>query len=325
MTDQTVELEYNRTGQTVETYPPEWASGAPSSPTCSVYAGTASNDDTAEFSPSVTADTASTTVDQASGYSQANRTRIYLTSTTGIVAGRHYRVTDSGTGACERVTVVGISSGAYVDLDAPLINDYATSSTFEGLRLVFTVDPTWVATESKILPPRYASGLSALTVVSGQRVPSYRARWVYTVGGSTYSHQTYLRLVRKPFKPSVTLADVRRAWPDAELEDGQVGSALLRGVEILRSDIYQAGFWPHQISDSEHTNELALRATLYVLASDYGRTPNGRDPEAYVVEKRDSYKDLFARAIQLVSLGIDEGTEGATSAEPWRQPWLRGR
>src|SRR5688572_27601216 len=101
MSSRTIEIVYGQTGQVVETYPDEWRAGVPSSATCSVYDGRKGLDESAEFSPAVTVDSVSTTVDQASGYSQTNQKRLYIASTSGLVAGRQYLAEEDSNGVRE--------------------------------------------------------------------------------------------------------------------------------------------------------------------------------------------------------------------------------
>src|SRR3990167_5217862 len=88
--DRTFDAIYGVTGQVVEVYPPEADEGIPSSATASVFDGTRSLDETADFSPAVTIDSVSTTVDVASGYSESSRIKLSLAATTNIVIGRQY-------------------------------------------------------------------------------------------------------------------------------------------------------------------------------------------------------------------------------------------
>src|SRR5689334_9133267 len=86
------------TGQEVPFYPTAAAvlrDGAASAATYYVRGGTTSNDESAEFSGTATLDATSTTVDAASGYSQANRHKLNLTATTNIVVGRRYLVSNA--------------------------------------------------------------------------------------------------------------------------------------------------------------------------------------------------------------------------------------
>src|SRR6056300_1287193 len=114
--DHRASLRYNVTGQTVSLYAPQWRNGAPSAAAAySVWAGSDDNDQAAEFTGTATADAVSTTVDAASGYSQADRRELYLAATTSIEIGDFYLLTDAE-GRVERVEVVAIDSANLVRL-----------------------------------------------------------------------------------------------------------------------------------------------------------------------------------------------------------------
>mgnify|MGYP001607003175 CR=1 FL=1 len=164
MADQTAEITYNISGQIVETYPPEMDEGPPSSATCSVFDGDRSLDDTADFSPTVTVDAASLTVSSSSGYSQTNRRKVNFSSTTGLAIGRLYRLLNADS-QWEIARCTRIVTNSYIEVEDDLKYDYGTTATLKGLRMTFTVDATWVATEANILPPTtvaYPSGNVAI-------------------------------------------------------------------------------------------------------------------------------------------------------------------
>lgn len=306
---QTAEIVYNRLGQVVEFYPPESIRdclGIPSSVTASVFLGSASNDDTPDFTPAVTVDVVSTTVDQASGQGQTTRNRVYVTATASVVVGRPYLL-DNGSEQREIVEAKKIASADYLDLVSDLQYDYAiTVSTLKGIRCSFTVDATWVATESNILAPAD---------------PSYRVIWTYTVGGVVRSHQTYLRLVRKPFKSTVTPDDLIARWPEilsSEARD-QRGEKYRRMVEsaedTVRTDIIQEGYKPEQISDTETLDRLVVYALDYQIGR-FQTAPKGRDRETFVAECKQAYGDLLTKTVTTLKVGIDQSLEGATSVDP---------
>src|SRR5574343_614355 len=122
----TLEIVYNRSGQTVTFYPPESLRdllGAPSSPTANVFFGTTSNDDTVEFTPSVSVDSVSTTVDVASGVSQSSRNTLYVAATTSTAIGTLYQV-ENVSGQREIVEPKGIAAADSLTLVNDLQFDY---------------------------------------------------------------------------------------------------------------------------------------------------------------------------------------------------------
>lgn len=314
MADRTVDVVYGLSGQTIETYPPEWSEGVPSSATAAVYDGTRSNDDTADFTPSVTVDAVSTTVDVASGYSQLNKRKASLAATTDIVVGREYLIANAD-GQRELVTPTRVVSGDYVELDSDLAHDYPiTTSTFKGLRMTFPVDNTWVATETNILLPS---------------TPSYRVIWSYTVNSIVRRHYTYLRLVRQVAKHGVSIDSLKECWPDlqseevSEMRGQQFRYAIDAAYDRFRADVIASGLRPEQIRDTEIVDELVRAMTFYIIGAKMGISPGGRDLESWVAESRDDYDRLFNKTINAtLKVAIDEGAEGATAAAPTPKIWF---
>lgn len=310
---QTQDIVYGRTGQVVEFYAPESLQmlGVPSSVTYSVYEGGDSNDDTALFSGSATVDSVSATIGNgsypaAAGVSQTNRNLIYLSATTGVVKGRLYLIQNLS-GNAEIVEPVRVEANVGVQSLTDLKFDYPlTTATFKGLLCYFTVDATWVATESNIL---YASE------------PSYRVRWTYTVGGTVYNAQTYLRLVRKDFKTTLTPKDLVASWPELFHKEplAQRGEQFQRLIvsaeEKVRADILAEGYRPEQISDTEILDRLVRLACFHEIAQ-FVASPTQIDREAFIDRTRRDYGDLLTRTLSNLKIPIDVGTEGATSYDP---------
>lgn len=314
MSDQrTLEVIFGQTGQIIEIYPDEAADGIPSSASVSVYDGYKGLDETAEFSPAVTIDSVSTTVDQSSGYSQANKTRLYLASTSNVVVGRQYLL-ENALSQREIVTPKGVSSGDYIDLEDELQYDYPdTTSTLKGIRMTFTVDSTWVADEGNLLTPEY---------------PSYKAVWTYTVNSIVCRQYTYLDLVRQKFKHGVTIRELHRYFPDMQFETflGQHGEGFKRMIDgafyDLRIDIKRAGYRPAIIRDTEIINKLVILKTL-LNAARAGLSPGNRDVETYVAETKAEYDSLLAGTITAVlKVEVDQSTEGGVTKPALEQLWF---
>lgn len=287
MIKRTRELIYGQTGQVVENYPPEWIEGIPSSASVVVLRGSQDGDDTAnaEFTPSVTIDAVSTTFDAASGYSQATKNVASLTATTDIAVGRHY-LAENTKSQRELVTVMGIVAADSVILDDNLKYDYASSSTFKGLRMTFTVDATWVADESNLLAPE---------------VPPYRVIWTYTVNSQVRRDYTYLRLVRQIPKHSISIQSIRAQWPDVSFDEwaarrGEGFAYLIDAAwERLRIDLITSGYKPDQFRDSEIIDQLVLLKSMHLLA----------------------------KAILNLQAEIDQGTSGGITVSPLQTLWFR--
>ncbi len=303
MSQRTAEIVYGLTGQTVEMYPPEALEGVSSSMSASVFRGDRSNDDTAEFSPTVTQDSVATTLSAAAGYSQATRNTISLASTTGVVAGRQYRLANL-VGQREIVTLSNTTT-----LQEDLAYDYPISSTFKGIRMVFTVDPTWVATEEKI---------------STAEDPHYRVLWTYTVNSIVRKHYTYLRLVRQLSKHGVTITDLLKWWPDLqnhetrERKGQQFSYAIDAAWDRVRLDLISCDVSPDRVREQEILSELVISKTLHVL-SRVGITPGQRDRESWVRECESDYSNLLAAFIKgPLRMYIDQGQEGNAEITPVR-------
>lgn len=305
---QTDEIIYGVTGQIVEMYPPEFSEGVPSVATCSVFEAGDSNDDTAEYSPTVTIDAVSTTVDAASGFGQTDRRVLNLAATTSIAVGRLYLLENS-LGQRELVKVTSITGAASVTVQEPMKYDYASADTFKGVRMTFPVDATWVADESKILSHTDAA---------------YRAVWSYTVNALTRKHYTYLRLVRQPLKTSITIYDIAEILPDIALAEAesQLGNQLKQAINAafdrVRVDLLLADVQPDMVRDTEIVDEL-VRAKAIQITTNF-HTPGARDGDTWALEKREDYEALFTRVTAgKLKVPVDTGADGATTTRDYSQ------
>ena len=307
---QTAEIVYGRTGQVVDAYFPECVRdvlGIPSAVTASVYFGQDGNDSTADFSPSVSVDSVSTTLSAAAGQSQAAglRNRLSVASATGLAPGVMYLL-DNNSSQREVVELKKIASTT-LDVVHDLQYEYPiTVSTLKGVRAYFTVNADWVADEANILDAAE---------------PSYRVRWQYTVGGTVYNHQTYLRLVRKPFKSSVTYLDVVGRWPsildgqDRNMRGDKLAKMISAAEATVRSDIVAEGYKPEQFNDTENIDRLVNLALDYQMAR-FHRAPAERDREAFIMECKGEYGQLLSKMVSTLKLDLDTGTDGASTQEP---------
>ena len=304
--EQTAELIYGLTGQTMRLIPPEWSAGVPSSLALSVWPGTVGNDQAADWTATPTLDTASTTVNVASGASQTYRNRAYLASLANLAVGKTYRIANSA-GQAELVTVKNLCT-TYVELDQDLLYDYAvTTSTFAGIEVSATVDPTWVADSSNLLGPEAAS---------------YRCLWTYTINSIVRKHWTYARLVRQRWQSIISLADLRDFEPDIAYSEPpdlrcEACARLIAAAEsVVRVDIIAAGYRPESIQDAEVLRMLLIEQAR-LIAARRGNPPPGRDPEAFVVEQSARYQSLLDRTIRVsLAVPVTQNTTGATTAEP---------
>jgi hypothetical protein len=308
-----VEVIFGQTGQIVECYPDEWQEGVPSSASVSVFDGMKGMDETAEFTASVTIDSVSTTVDVASGYSQTNKSRLYIASSASIATGRQY-LAENVLANRELVTPRGIASNDYLDLEEDLQYDYPiTTSTLKGMRMTFPVDDTWVAAEENLLTPEY---------------PSYKAVWTYTQNSIVRRQYTYLDLVRQPFKHGVVLRDLNQYFPDLPYEQfiaqhGEAFRKIIHGAfKQLRVDIKRAGYRPSIIRDNEIINHLVILGSLLKIAQT-GLSPGNRDIETYVNERKAEYDSLLAGTITAaLKVEVDQSTQGGVTKPALQQLWF---
>lgn len=306
-------ITFGQTGQTLEVYPPEWALGAVTgTPTFKVWEALDSNDDDEELEGNATVDPVSTTIDVASGYSQTIRKRLYVTATTNTSRGVPLIVANA-LGQREIFTPDAISSGDYIDGEADLAYDYPnTTSTLKGWRVYATVDSTWVADESNLNTPS----------------TPYRVLWTYTINSTTYKTWTYFDLVRQQKKHSLNVSDLIEAWPDIKgqewIEQRGQGFAkqLDAAFERVEFDSRLHGVDLNQLREGQLFDELMRSATLWMLAR-AGICPGGRSPEAFLDESRQQYEKDFMQAVGILKVPVDQGTEGAITENPFRQPTFK--
>lgn len=325
-----ISLVYGQTGQVIPFYPPDAElvrEGAPTSAaTYKVYAGTASNDDAVEFEGTATLDSVSTTVDAASGYTQTNRQRLYVASTTGVTVGRRYLMTNAG-GQREVITVALVALDDYVDLEEPLAYDYASGATVKGIRHVFTVDATFIVDESTITVA--SSALLGAESTSGP-APPFRVEWRYTTGSTAQRTWTSLAVVRQVAKSRLTAEQLRGVMPDVLFlewvvqrgQDFAPQLTLAEGDTRLRARA--AGFDPDAVRDPEAWDRMVLYAwvTAILRAQFLGGADVGLALEAARSDETIFFEKMLGTALRAF---IDTGTKGNITPQPARQLWLRGR
>lgn len=307
-------LTYGLTGQVVEFYPPEAAEGVPSAASCSVWRSSQSNDDTAELTPTPTIDSVSLSVNGASGHFNhaVSRRRIVLAATTGLATRRKYLV-QNATSQREVFKCVAISSSGtiYADAEHDLVHDYPLGSSVLGIRLYFTIDPTFIATESKLNDPDQP----------------YRLRWRYTIASIPREHWTYFDVVRVAKKHGVTVESFLGEWPSLwyqlDEEDKRLSAEglIASGWEQCETDLRLAGVDPNSLRDSGLLDVLVKESTLEVLGR-RGEAPPGRDVEQFGREAAARYRRDFEKAVAGNRLTRSEGTEGNITTDPVRVGWF---
>lgn len=326
-----ISLVFGLTGQTVGFYPPDAElvrEGAPTAAaTYKVYAGTASNDDAVEFEGTATLDSVSTTVDAASGYTQTNRQRLYVTATTSMTVGERYLVTNAG-GQREVVTVALIAAADYVDLEEPLAYDYAAGATVKGIRHIFTVDPTFIVDESTITVAGSTALLGAEST-SGP-APPFRVEWRYTTGSTAQRTWTSLAVVRQVAKSRLSSEQLRGVMPDVLFLDWVVqrGQDFAPQLELAEGDLRlrarAAGFDPDAVRDPEAWDRMVLYGwvTAILRAQFLGGADVGPALESARSDETIFFEKMLGTALRAF---VDTGTKGSITPQPARQLWLRGR
>lgn len=324
-----VALVYNVTGATLEFYPPPdeiAAFGAPTSAaTYSVWAGVQGLDETAQFSGTSTLDTVSTTTDAAVGPSQARRNRVPLTATTSTAVGRRYLITNLAASGGQRqiVTVKSIQAADSVDHEQDVQTEFASGSAFVGLRHSFTVDATFIATQTNINVYGSLSSQSQSWDAEDTRTsaPPYRIRWTYTLGGETRHHWTTFDVCRAPLKHSVTIDHVKVTWPDSvwlewtQQRGSDFQPQIDEAFDRLKFDIRMAGYDPDMITDPEIVDRLVKLGAVACITHALDRDPEGKYEAAY--------QNSFQKAIGTgLKAWISTSSTGAIAPDAAVQLWL---
>lgn len=240
------DIQFGITGQSLFL---DVAEGVPSSVTsCQVYDAAAGDDDDVELatSGSPAVDSTATTLSEDTGLGQADPRLVNLTSTSGIVAGRQYRL--SRYGIVEFVEAVEVRTG-YITARTPLANAWSPGAAFNATRITQALDSAWVADETnikQILDPN----------------PTWRVRWVYVVSGVTYVRDSYFDLVRYRSTHSVTPGDIDEIYPDW-INTLPTNHQVDQGARLIKSahnavalDLYAIGRSDESIANPHVMDEL---------------------------------------------------------------------
>lgn len=281
----TTDLIFGVTGQTLAH---RVLAGRPTSATFAVLEDYANDDQDAEFSGTATVESVNTTLDIASGVSQSDPQRIYLTSTSSIVIGRKYLIGQDS--RQEWVEPIEIVSGDSIRVRFPLRNDYAAGSTFIGTTITAAADATWVAAEENIsdhLDPN----------------PDYRVRWEIVVGGATLVEYSYFDLVRGSVSHSVDISDVNERAPGlhdslpVEYQLDQGASLIETSWRSVQAKLSSLGIDTDALRDAQFTDELVIMRALCILAMG-GWRPLGMSPSEYILETRTDYERFIEQHLQ---------------------------
>lgn len=324
-------LIYGVTGQTLEFYPPieeiiQDGGTLSAAATYSIFRGSQSNDDTPVLTGTATADSAVvvTDTDEACGPSKANRSRVPLSSTTGIRVGRRYLLQSPDTGRMMVVVPKAVISGDSVTHDTELFNEFGTQCTFSGLRQSFTIDATFIQTVANI---NTNGTLADRTIPFGSgdtdtSAPPYRIRWAYiTFGGAPRRYWTTFDVCRAPAQHSVTVENVRAMVPDIVWDEwtqqrGQdFAPQIHEAFERLRFDIRMAGYDPNMVTDPLIMDRLTTLAAVARIMRALDKDQNG--------DYEKDYRNSFEKAIGTgLRAWMQTDASGAITPSPARQLWL---
>lgn len=298
--------------QVLELYPPEFTEGVPAAAaTYRVWRGEHSYQEAPTLSGTATMDTVDLQVTGASGYSQANRRRVSMASTAGVVVGRLY-VLVNGEGQAEIVKVVRLSANAWIEVEYDLAYDYpaAASSKLKGFYQSFVVDTTFASTEANLNDADFA----------------WRVEWAYTVNGKPRRHVTNFDLVRVAFEHGVLPQDLAESYPDIFYDEArsQRGTKaqkfIAKGVQRLWFDLTTAKVDPNRIAEMQIRDQLVTDAALLCEAE-------SKRPDAENLAWRRERFATYRRDLEAVLAGSKGGDrdpqQGNTNGEAVRRPMFR--
>ena len=308
--DRRTPIVYAVTGQELELVRTDWNEGAVASMTAQVWRATQGNDETPILTPAVTVDTTSLQITGASGYSQTDRRKLTMSSTTGLTVGRIYSVENvDGQRELVRLARVVTNTEAYAETD--LAYDYAAVATslVKGVRASLTIDPTFVADEANL------------------SLGPFRVLWSYTLGGLPRRHWTYFDVVRAKAQHGVQGDDLADLAPDIFGQEprGQRGQRFARFIEAawrqVQRELRDRSLDPNQVADAD-LDDLVRYCALQLVAES-GRCPPGRDLETYVRERVAVYRRALEQAASSPQLEVAQNTDGSLTASPTIEPWFR--
>jgi len=297
-------LIFGQTLQEVGWYPPDARDGVPSAVEAKVWRGGRGDDQDAEFTASVSVDAVLTTpvvLSAASGYSQTNRRRLNMVSTT-LTVGRFYRLYDSATAFVEIVKVVAKGTG-YADVEFDLAYDYTTAATVTGLYHYFTPDPTFLATES---------------LINDEDSP-YRVRWTYTAAGTKRRALQLFDLVRTP--PAATPTDDQAidGWPAVvHMVPEQTRRRLMAEARrMVEKDLRNRKLDPVMMTQDPTWEQVVKAAFCVVTVRSGAACPAGFQPADALRQFQRQYLDDLEMAISAGALKQGENRgEGNANPDP---------
>lgn len=253
-----IELLYNVTGQALYYDAPEGrASGTP---TVTIHEDTEGEDSTAltATTGSASVDSVNTTFDADSGADESPRNKLYLTATTGIVAGRQYRITNA-LGEVEWPEITSIASGDYVLARAPLTGNYASGDTFQGTRISIGVVDSFIQDRNN-------------RSNSYDIHPRYRMQISYTVSSIAYRKNVYFDVVQDTSTLGITGSDIDAespGWIDRLPVNDRVGAGertVRQAIREVKRDLsrHQRSDWALRNQESFHA--LVIKKAVVIVS-----------------------------------------------------------
>lgn len=286
--------------------------GRPTAVTFTVREDGEDDDAVATFSGSASIDTADTTVDAASGPSQANPHKLSVAATTGFVAGRKYRLSENA--QVEWVEPVEIVAGDYMIVRHPLRNGYGVGAALESTYASVAIDATFIADEDNINDHRDPNA-------------GWRVRLEATIGGATFVEYSFFDVVRALVESQITIADIEahgapnlvNTLPDYYRRDQ--GRRLIESADrIVRARLHAIELNDAALRDMEALDEFTILVAKRLLAEG-GWAPSNWTPQEYyeialATEERWFEQHFAIEPKRAISAGTGGGVTGSSTAAP---------
>ena len=282
--------------------------GRPSAVSFEVFRDYNDDDGVPEFTGTATIDTVNTTTTAAAGSDTADARTLVVTSSTGIVEGRKYRL-----GGREWIEPVRIS-GTTITTRQPITGVYSAGAVLESTYVSAPLDDAWIVDDDN---------LSDL----GNPWPDFRIKWTATIGATTAVDYSFFDLVRVNMQYGIDIEDVnlrvpglRDSMPTAYRDDN--GATLLRSAWFsLQASLNAIGLTADAVRDAQFIDEAMVLKTMHVLAQG-GWHPLTVDWQAFHDTTRDAFNTFLNQHLQSsqrhpLSTGSGSPSERKSGAPIW--------
>ena len=236
-----------------------------------------------------------TTTDATSGQGQVDARFVNVASTTDVTASHRYVIAHADDGAEETFTVAGFSADNYILAEAPLIRQYPTGSTVQGITFEAEFPSSVADDENKL-----------------QENAPYRVVWDYDIAGRAVLVQELIRHVRhnnSDMSTDAVIEMIQSAWPDYATRmdtNYKLENAVEFSLSEIRSDLLRSGIKPEEYLLGTNGNQLLFWRTMKHLAM-LGNTPGNRPPDEFFEMVKGRYQDIW--------LDVTMGNIGAETSE----------